>query len=373
LDFELTYEQQAVRDVAGKLAQDLLQDAAREAEKALQVPRHIWLKLAETGLLPAIPQEHGGGGIPDPLALTVAIEALAHGDPAITAAAAWSANAALLIAKCGTPRQQEKYLPAFVSDPDIRSGVACYEGFGRAPSEYQARVEAKGDGTWRVSGRKVAVVHGATADPLIVVGMDPAAGCLRAAILSPRARHITIESSAALIGLAAAPTATLLFDTTISEDQVLGGAGADATLLARVLGQIRLTTAAIALGCARRAREYAANYAMERVAFGRPIAEFQGVSFMMVDAEVQLNTARLDVLDTVSKLDRLDPNAAEKAVAAAVSYASSIASTVTRDCVQVLGGHGFIADHPVERWYRAAAALCALDFDVMNSGFTPRL
>jgi alkylation response protein AidB-like acyl-CoA dehydrogenase len=203
--------------------------------------------------------------------------------------------------------------------------------------------------------------------------MDSAANRLRAAIIPRRNANINVASSAPLIGLAAAPTATLLFDTTIGEDQVLGGAGADATLLTRALAQLRLMTAAIALGCARRAREYASNYAMERLAFGRPIAEFQGVAFMMADAEVQLNTARLEVFDTISKLDRLDANAAERVVAPAIAYASQIASTVTRDCVQVLGGHGFIADHPVERWYRAAAALCTLDFDVMHSGFTPRL
>jgi alkylation response protein AidB-like acyl-CoA dehydrogenase len=373
LDFGLTYEQQAIRDVAEKLSQDLLQDAAREAEKARQVPRDIRLKLAESGLLPAVPQEHGGGGMPDPLALLVAIEALAHGDPAITAAVAWSASAALLIAKCGSSRQQGDYLPAFASNPDICAGVACYEGFGRAPSEYQTRIEPHGDGGWRVRGRKVAVVHGATADPLVVIGMDSAANRLRAAIIPRRNATINVSSSAPLIGLAAAPTATLLFDTTIGEDQVLGGAGADATLLTRALGQLRLMTAAIALGCARRAREYASNYAMERLAFGRPIAEFQGVAFMMADAEVQLNTARLEVFDTISKLDRLDANAVERMVAPAIAYATQIASTVTRDCVQVLGGHGFIADHPVERWYRAAAALCTLDFDVMHSGFTPRL
>jgi alkylation response protein AidB-like acyl-CoA dehydrogenase len=373
LDFSLTYEQQAIREVAEKLSRDLLQEAARKAEKARRVPRDLKLKLAESGLLPAVPQEYGGGGLPDPLALAVALESLAHGDPAITASVAWGAAAAVLIARCGNSRQQDKFLPAFVSDLELSAGVACHEGFGRSPSEYHTRIESKGDGSWRVSGRKVAVFHGATADPLVVVGMDTKADRLRAAIMSPGDQKTTVTSSAALIGLAAAPAVTLEFDATVGEEQLLGGVGADTSILARALSQLRLMNASITLGAARRACEYAASYATERIAFGRPIAEFQGVAFMMADADVQLNAARLEVLDTVVKIEELDRDALEHVVATTLAYAGQIASTVTRDCVQVLGGHGFIADHPVERWYRSAAALSALDFDVMHSGFMPRL
>jgi alkylation response protein AidB-like acyl-CoA dehydrogenase len=373
LDFSLTYEQQAIREVAERLSRDLLQAAARQAEREHRVPRDLKLKLAESGLLPAVPQEYGGGGLPDPLALAVALESLAHGDPAITASVAWRAGAAALIAKCGTSQQQEKFLPAFVSDIELSAGVACHEGFGRSPSEYQTCIESKDGGIWRVSGRKVAVFHGATADPLVVVGMDAQAGRLRAAIMSPRDRNIAMTSSAPLIGLAAAPAVTLELDAAIGEEQLLGGVGADASVLARALSELRLMNAAIALGAARRACEYAASYATERIAFGRRIAEFQGVAFMMADADVQLNAARLEVFDTVSKIEELDCDTLECVVAATLAYAGQIASTATRDCVQVLGGHGFIADHPVERWYRGAAALCALDFDVMHSGFMPRL
>ena len=122
---------------------------------------------------------------------------------------------------------------------------------------------------------------------------------------------------------------------------------------------------------ARRAVDYASNYATERVAFGRPIAAFQGVSFLMAEALTRIAAVRLDLLDAAAQIDC--GTVAEDAVTWAVNYATAAATQATRDAVQVLGGHGFITDHPVELWYRAAAALAALDFDPACSSFDPAL
>jgi alkylation response protein AidB-like acyl-CoA dehydrogenase len=373
VDFELTYEQQAVRDLADRLSLDCIGGAARAAERAGSVPRDVWAKVAATGMMPAVPQEYGGGGLLDPLTLTLVVEALAHGDAAIATALAWSSHAALLIARCGTAAQQSRHLAGFAFDPDTRGAVACHEGFGRAPSEYQTRIGRGAAGAWRVVGRKLAVVHGAGANPLIVVGKDPADDRLRAAVVCASDPGVTLRSGAAMIGLEAAPTASLAFDLTVAEDQLLGGVDADPIHLARSVAEARLTTASLALGCAQCAREYASEYARGRVAFGRPIAGFQGVAFMMADAEVQINAGRLEVWDVASRLDTMPPNELESAVGAAIAYAGAVAAKIARDCVQVLGGHGFICDHPVELWYRSTAALNALDFDVTRSSFIAAL
>jgi alkylation response protein AidB-like acyl-CoA dehydrogenase len=373
LDFELTDEQRAVRDLAGRIAAEVLSEAARTAEQAKTVGHEIWRKIAQTGLAPAIPEQYGGGGLPDALASFLSFEAFAHGDAAMTSGIVWSANAAFLLAMCGTESQRSEHLPALAAKPECRAGIALYEGFGRAPSEYRTNIELQNDGRWRVIGRKVAVPYGRAATPLIVVGNDPGSGCLRAAILTPHDSGVVMEQNASLIGLAAAPTENLKLEVVLSAGRLLGGANGDPELLARAVAHVRLTTAFIALGCAQRAVEYASHYATERIAFGRPISQFQGTAFLMADAQVQINAARLESLEVASRLATAGVAKLERSVSMAVSYACAAATRATRDAVQVLGGHGFITDHPVERWYRAAAGLSTLDFDVTCSAFSPVL
>ena len=138
----------------------------------------------------------------------------------------------------------------------------------------------------------------------------------------------------------------------------------------RVISRVRLSLGAIALGTAQRARQYASEYATDRVAFGQPISRFQGVSFMLADAQMHLDAARLDVWDVLTEVDRMPVTRLERQVSMAVNHAGEVASSVTRNALQVLGGHGFITDHPVERWYRTTAGLSAIDFDCSCSPLT---
>jgi alkylation response protein AidB-like acyl-CoA dehydrogenase len=196
------------------------------------------------------------------------------------------------------------------------------------------------------------------------VGTDPAAGGrLRAALVPVHDPGVTVLTTQSHLGLEAAPSATLEIDVSISADQLVGGTDGDVQVLSRVISRLRLIPAAVALGAAQRAREYASDYATGRVAFGRPISSFQGVAFLLAEAQIQIDAARLQVWEVGAASDDAEPSALEHAVSQAVSYAGSVAAAVTRDTVQVLGGHGFITDHPVERWYRATAALSTLDCD----------
>jgi alkylation response protein AidB-like acyl-CoA dehydrogenase len=154
---------------------------------------------------------------------------------------------------------------------------------------------------------------------------------------------------------------------------LLGGVEGDPSSLERAVGRVRLSVAAAGIGTAQRAIDYASVYATERVAFGRPIAAFQGISFLLAEALTRVSAARSEILDTATRLDRPGAAGTEAAVTRAVNYAGVVATQSTRDALQVLGGHGFITDHPVELWYRAAATLSALDFDPLCSSFEPAL
>lgn len=372
LNLQLTDEQLAVRELTRELGLNVLAPAAREAEADGDVPAHVWKTLLDTGLTSPLVELHGGGGIPDAVTHVVAAEGLAYGDPGIAAAAVWSGAAATIAGLCGTDAQSAA-AAEHASDPDRRGSVALYEGFGRSPRQLATTIAATGDGTWRVSGRKVGVAFAAAADPIVVVGVDPTDGRLRAAAIGHHPDGVHIESSAGGLALDAAATATVTFDATIADSDLVGGAQADQAVLLAAVQRIRLSTAAVAIGTASRAIDYAAQYANERVAFGRPIAAFQGVSFPLAEAFTRIAAARFEIVAAAEQLDRDTAGEHDERVTRAVNYASVVATETTRDALQTLGGHGFITDHPVEMWYRSAAALAALDFDPLCSAFEPAL
>ncbi len=372
VEFELTDEQEGVRELARSIGTGVIAPEAKTAELAGGISDEGWAQLLATGLVAPIPTEYGGGGVPDALSTVIAAEELGNADAGIASSALWSGNAALLIGLCGTDAQRQAILPGLMA-PSARASVAHYEGFGRAPSEYATTIEPNGDGAWRVKGRKVAVAFALSAKPLIVVGSDPSAqGCLRAAVLIDGIDPAQVSSTAPYIGFDTTPLATVDFDLTLGAESILGDI-AETGALSSSVSLIRLITAALAVGCAQRAREYASDYATEREAFGRPIASFQGVAFMMADAQMQIDAARLQVWKAAVELEDSTTALFEREVSLAVNYATTVATLVTRDAIQVLGGHGFIADHPVERWYRAAAGLATLDFDPTCSSYAPAL
>ncbi|MEV8539636.1 acyl-CoA dehydrogenase family protein [Streptomyces sp. NPDC051572] len=374
-DLSSSEEQDAVRELVRSLADDVVSPAAQEAETARGVGDALWRTLLSTGLTAPVAPEQGGGGVPDETSRLLAVEGLGFGDAAIAASAFWSGDAALLIGRCGTVEQRDALLPAFVTDTKLRAAIAMHEGFGRAPSEYRTAVQAEGE-RWRVQGRKTGVPLTVGGGPLVVVGTDPSAGGrLRAVVIPPDDGQggVTVTASGPHLGLDAAAMSVIDLDVTVDGRYLLGGPEADDAPLAHAVSRARLTTAALAIGCAQRACEYASRYATGRTAFERPISAFQGVAFLMADARMRIDAARLQVWQAAAGLETTEAAGGERAVSHAVAYATSSASEVTRDCVQVLGGHGFLADHPVERWYRATASLATLDFDPTCLAFAPAL
>jgi alkylation response protein AidB-like acyl-CoA dehydrogenase len=369
VDLDLTDEQRAVADLARDLGLRVLAPAARQAEAAGVVPDVVAAALHGTGLTAPVPEDFGGGGVPDAVTHLLAVEGFAYGDPGIALAAVWGGAPALVIARCGTRQQQERFLPPFATDANRRGAVALYEGFGRSPGEYASTVDASSRGV-RVRGTKVGVARPADAWPLVVVGRD-GTGALRAAVIDPGTAGVVGAPPGRHLALDAAGLSTVDLDADLPADALLGGPEADPAALAAVVARIRLFVAAAALGTARRAIDYASNYATERVAFGKPIAAFQGVSFPLAEALVRTSAVKLELLDLAARVD--DGTASDTEVAGAIAYATGVAVQSTRDAVQVLGGHGFITDHPVELWYRSAETLAALDHDPLFAPFTAAL
>ncbi|MBS42471.1 MAG: hypothetical protein CMH83_04745 [Nocardioides sp.] len=365
-DEELT----EVGDLARSIGAELLAPAARDAERAGAVPDDVWRKLFETGLAVPVPEEHGGGGVPDPMTMLTVVENLAHGDPAIALAAYWNGAGALLLAEHGST-EQHQHLAALATQPERRTAVALHEGFGRGAAELATTVQVDGDHL-RLVGTKRAVPFASDAELVLVVATDPDAGALRVVVVPAGAAGVTVVPDSGRLALDAVRAADVDFDVELPASALLGGAEAPADV--EVLVQrLRLWAAAAALGTAQRAIEYAAEYATGRIAFGQPIGAFQGVSFPLAEASMRIEAARLELVGAVLALDERPATEHDDLVSLAASYAYGVGTQSTRDAVQTLGGHGFIKDHPVELWYRSAAAMAALDTDPARAPFSARL
>lgn len=372
IHLEHSEEHVEITALARSLAEELIAPVARDAEGAGSVTDSVWQRLFETGLAMPVPEEYGGGGVPEPLSLLAVAESFAHGDAGIALSALWHSYAALLIGGHGTEEQKREHLPRLASDAGARAAVALYEGYGRGPAELCTTITVEGD-TVTVRGRKVGVPFVETASPLVVVGTDPSTGSVRAVLLHGDATGVATAPFPGNLALDATQMGVMELDATVPASQLLGGVDADGAGLLATVQRLRLITASAALGNAQRAIGYAGDYASGRVAFGKPIAAYQGVTFPLAEALMRIEASRAELVDVTNALVQEPDGDHETAVAQAVSYALSVGTQSTRDAVQTLGGHGFIKDHPVELWYRSAATLSALDFDPLRAPFQARL
>lgn len=341
-----------------------LRALAAEVDRTGLEPKWPARKLAAEDLAPATLIE---GGIEEPHTLLVAVEELAYGDAALAWAAVPVLQAALLLTGCGTPGQRAAASAVLDADPAAAVSVLLYEDFGRGPSEYTTTATRTGRG-WRVTGRKCSVAHPADPDLSLLVGQTEdglAAFCYPGS--RPGVVSVRPDRETGRIALTEVPSGPVTLDGPVfaEEERLAGGIA-----LHRAVGAARLLLAACLLGLARASLEFCAAYAMQRTTWGKPLAEYQGVSFPLVEHTTELAEVRLLVWDVAARLDGLDDvDGIERAVGRAVNRAASLGLRATRDGVQLIGVRAITRDLPAERWYRAAAALGAVDFDILQTPY----
>jgi alkylation response protein AidB-like acyl-CoA dehydrogenase len=345
----LSEEDIATAHLAREIGMDVLSPAARTAESDRSMPDHVRVVLRSSGLTSLGSFSVDEPATPTRTAVTAA-ENLAYGDPGLALTGLWSESFAAVASHHATPDQRRRWLPASAAP---LATVALYEGFGRSPREYRTFIRVSPDGSVQVSGRKVAVPFAGVAELILVVGTDVETSRLRAVVLGADT-GLRVQADTGNTALGAAALAGVDIDVDVAGDHLLGGIDTDRTALERSVNRLRLLVAAAEIGTSQRAIDYSAKYATERIAFGRPIAGFQGVSFRLAEAQIRVDAARMETLDAADLLDRGGADEADAAVTKAVNYAGEVAMQSTRDAVQVLGGHGFVTDHPVELWYRCA-------------------
>jgi alkylation response protein AidB-like acyl-CoA dehydrogenase len=325
-------------------------------EARAEFPREVIRTLGRSGLLGLpYPEEVGGAGQPYEVYLQV-LETLAGSWLAMAEAVSVHTLACYPVYAQGSERQR-KMLPDMLGGELLGAYCLSEPQGGSDAAALTTKAVRDGD-EWVVTGTKAWITHGRDADFYNVFCRTGEPGprgisCLIADAGTPGLQPQKAEN---VMGLRSSAPAQIVFDNCrLPSDRLVGAEGAGFTIAMQALDAGRLGIAACAVGLAQAAVDYAVAYAKEREQFGRPIAEFQGLGFMLADMATQVSAARALLLSAARLKDAGRPFSTE--AAKAKLFATDVAMRVTTDAVQVLGGAGYVSDHPVERWFREAKVL----------------
>jgi acyl-CoA dehydrogenase len=348
--FDPTEEQQMLVEAVGKFAVNDLRPAAHEAEESRELPKRLVSKGWELGLLQAsIPEVYGGFGERSAVTSVLAVEEMAFGDLAATLAVLTPALFAVPILLAGSEEQKQTYLPNVIEGEWSPYTAALIEyAFNFDPNVLRTRATIIGD-HFILNGEKAFVPFAKDAEAILVYAdLD---GKTQGFIMPRGTPGLTIsDEREKLMSLNALPFHRVKLDSVkVPASNRLGGAsGHD---FEPILASMRVATAAAAIGVAKAAFEYSMNYAKEREAFGVKIAQKQAIAFMLAEMRTEIEASRLLAWEAAWKLDQGKEDAFTEAYLAATG-AADMAMMVTDRAVQILGGHGYIREHPVEMWMR---------------------
>ncbi|AYN42384.1 acyl-CoA dehydrogenase [Streptomyces dangxiongensis] len=342
-----------VRDIARR---EIAPQAAEE-EDAGRFPREIFTLLSESSLL-GLPyaSEYGGGDQPYEVYLQV-LEELAAARLTVGLGVSVHTLASYALAAYGTKQQQVEHLPAMLGGSLLGAYCLSEPSSGSDAASLRTRAVREGDG-WVIDGTKAWITHGGIADFYTVMartGEDGPRG-ITAFLVPGDAPGLSGAAPEKKMGMKGSPTAQVHFDgVRVPDDRRIGEEGQGFAIALAALDSGRLGIAACAIGLAQAALDEAVGYATQRRQFGRPVADFQGLRFMLADMATQIEAGRALYLAAARLRDAGRPFA--KQAAMAKLHCTDTAMKVTTDAVQILGGYGYTADFPAERYMREAKVL----------------
>lgn len=350
-DLGLTEEQQMTCDAMSQFAEEVLYSLAHDADHNAQFPEELWQHLVDLGLnYYALPEALGGVAAEQNIVSNILIaESLAKGDFSLTAGLLSTFSVINAITRWGSTQVQSMYLPCFAEDTDITATFAFQEATP-AFNPFQLKTTAtEQNGQFFINGEKTLVILGDTADVFLVSAELNGKPDIFVVQCN---ETISIKANPAM-GLKATETATLQFNQTPALR--LGDTDFDYTAFVD-LGN--LMWCAMAVGTCEAIKAYCIKYANERTAFGEPISHRQSVAFMIADMAIEIDAMRMLVLNAASLAEAGKPFHREAYLARLLCAEKSM--KMGTDGVQILGGHGFTKEHPVERWYRDLRATAIL-------------
>jgi len=359
ISFGLTEEQEAIRGAIGEFARGVLRPLARSCDEESAVPDDFLRQVWDLGLtITQVPEAFGGmGAARAPTTTAIILEELAWGDAGLAVAALAPSLFVNALLDHGSEEQKKRLLPGLCGSGFALGSLAVIEPGAMPSAAHPATTATPKSGGYVLSGTKRFVPFGDRATHFLVVAA--VGGGLGAFLVERGAAGLRIGDEAEKnLGLRAVPVHTLELDgVEVAEGERLGGShGCDVRAL---LDTSRVAIAACLVGIGRAVVEYCVPYAKERVAFGEEIAKKQAIAFMLAESHTEVEAMRWLVWRAASRLEKKED--ATRAAFQAWSYAGEKGLWVADNGIQVLGGHGFIREHPVEMWFRNARTLGVLE------------
>ena len=356
IDFTLTDEQQEMRDLAHTFAEEEIRPVAAELDEREEFPWELVKKAGELGLTSfAFPEEIGGLGITDELTNCIITEELSWGCAGVATVLGATHLASIPMLIAGTDEQKRRLLKPVIERNGLCAMALTEPGAGSDVAAMTTTARRDGD-SYVLNGAKRFITNGGIADLYVIFAtVDRALGHrgVTAFIVPGDTPGLTGGKKEKKLGIRCSHTGeVLLDDVRVPVENRLGEEGSGFKLAMTMLDRSRPMIAAIALGIARAAYEYARDYARERVQFGKPIAANQSIQFMLADMATNVQAARLMTWWSAKVTETGRPFLYESSMAK--NFASDVAMEVTTDAVQIYGGYGYIREYPGEKLFRDA-------------------
>ena len=361
MDFELSEEQQQIKQTIREFAEAELAPHVSEWDEAQHFPVELRPKLAELGIMGVlVPEEYGGAGM-GYIEYAAIIEELARVDPSIALAiAGHNSLGAGHIQIAGSEKQKQKYLVPLARGEHFGAWGLTEPSSGSDASSMRTTAVRR-DGGWVLNGSKNFITNATFAETTVALAItDRATGShgISAFIIERGTKGFVVAKKENKLGMRASDTASLIFDDCVLPGaNLIGEVGQGFVQAMKVLDGGRISIAALAVGIAQGAYEAALKYAKERTQFGHPIAEFQAIQFKLADMATQIDAARLLTYRAAALKSQGRVTTRESSMAKL--YASEVAVRVAEESVQIHGGYGYIKDYPAEKYWRDSK-LCTI-------------
>ncbi len=351
-----TEEHQAFRAAVREVCDEKVAPHAAEADELGEFPKASFEALRAADFhAPHVPEEYGGVG-GDALAVAIVIEEIARACASSSLIPAVNKLASMPWLLAGSDELKQRYLPSLATGDAMASYCLSEPEAGSDAAGMTTRAVRDGD-DWVLNGTKRWITNAGVSDLYTVFAVtdpDLRSKGISAFVVEKADEGVSFGAPEKKLGIKGSPTREVYLDNVrIPGDRLIGAEGTGFGMAMKTLDHTRVTIAAQAVGIAQGALDYALGYVKERQQFGKAIAEFQGLQFMLADMGMKLEAARQLTYVAAAKSERGDADLTYFG-AAAKCFASDVAMEITTDAVQLLGGYGYTRDYPVERMMRDA-------------------
>ncbi|WP_309095559.1 acyl-CoA dehydrogenase [Streptomyces sp.] len=358
-DFDLyrpSEEHDMLRDAVRSLAEAKIAPYAAAVDEEARFPREALQALVANDLHAVhVPEEYGGSGA-DALATVIVIEEVARVCASSSLIPAVNKLGSLPVILSGSEELKKKYMTPLAKGEGMFSYCLSEPDAGSDAAGMKTRAVRDGD-HWILNGVKRWITNAGESEYYTVMAVtDPEKRSkgISAFVVEKSDEGVSFGAPEKKLGIKGSPTREVYLDNVrIPADRMIGEEGTGFATAMKTLDHTRITIAAQALGIAQGALDYAKGYVKERKQFGKPIADFQGIQFMLADMAMKISAARALTYQAAAASQRVDADLTYQG-AAAKCFASDVAMEVTTDAVQLLGGYGYTRDYPVERMMRDA-------------------